>query len=58
MRRTLLAALLLSAAGAAGAGGAAAECDRRFRPLCVNECQQQLPDPKDPVGTLFRTCPE
>lgn len=59
VRRTLLAAALLAAVGGSvGATSASAYCDPKYRPLCTNDCQMQLPDPKDPFGTIFRVCPE
>jgi hypothetical protein len=58
MRRILLAALVAAgAAGATAAGPAAAACDPKYRPLCLNDCRPE-PDLKDPLGSLIRECPD
>jgi hypothetical protein len=58
--RTILATAVLVAVPALtlAAPSASASCDPKYRPLCVNDCQRQLPDPKDPLGTLVRVCPD
>ena len=59
VRRTLLAAARLAAvAGAAGATTAAAYCDRKYEPLCANDCTMRPPDPKDPLEYFTRVCPD
>lgn len=56
--RTLLVTALVAAPLLALAAPASANCDPKYYPLCLNDCNTRLPDPKDPLGTLFRTCPE
>ena len=61
MRKLIVASVLLAipAVGFA-APAASAYCDPKYYPLCTNDCQQQPPnwDPKDPVRSLVRMCPE
>jgi len=60
MRRTVLLAVLVAAAGGLGAGSAHAVCDPKYRPLCVSDCPGGLPDLHDPTDTswLIRACPD
>lgn len=59
MRKTLALAVLLAVpALMLAAPSASAVCEPKYRPLCLNDCNTQLPDPKDPLGTLFRVCPD
>ena len=57
MRKLLLVAALVAApvAGLATAP-ASAYCDPKYYPLCLNDCQLQPPDPRDPLEYLTRVC--
>lgn len=56
MRHLIVTAVVAAAVGGLGAGTASAYCDPKYYPLCVNRCQ--IPDPRDPLGSLTRVCPD
>jgi hypothetical protein len=56
--RTLLAAALVAAPLLALAAPADAVCDPKYRPLCISDCGGIYVDPKDLLGSIFRTCPD
>ena len=56
MKKLLLIALV-AAPLAALAPSASAYCDPKYRPLCLNDCYLEPPDPKDPLAYLHHVCP-
>lgn len=60
MRRTVLLALVVAAAGGVAASPASAACDPKYRPLCLSDCPTGTPNIKDPtdLSWLIRVCPD
>lgn len=55
----ILIAAALAAVPLLAPATASAACDPDYRPLCVSDCGgPMLPDPKDPLAWLIRTCPD
>ena len=58
MRRVLIVSVIAAAVGGLGSGTASANCDPKYRPLCMNDCNSEPPDLHDPLEWFGRTCPD